>query len=154
MALTKKIILSIYIGIISYFTIVPIFGEMGIVNYKKLNNNLALMKSHIEKLKEIQKTLKKKYIALQISKPAILREASKIGYYPKKSIIIKSLDEDENLYQGNILNIEHKVENKNIVKNFHFFSIIISLIFYFLLSYFDKRTIIKNGGKFTQIHLF
>ena len=134
MALTRKIILSVYIGIISYFTIVPIFGEMGIVNYKKLNNNLALMKAHIEKLKEIQKVLKKKYIALQISKPAILKEASKMGYYPKNSIIIKNLDENEDYYQGYILNIENKMENKNIVKNFYLISIVVSLIFYFSLS--------------------
>ena len=43
-----------------------------------MHNNLILMKNHIETLKEIQKTLKTRYINLQISKPAILREASKI----------------------------------------------------------------------------
>ncbi|AHH04653.1 hypothetical protein BmHG_00767 [Borrelia miyamotoi] len=146
MALTKKIILSIYIGIISYFTITPIFGEMGIVNYKKLNNSLILIKNHIEKLKEIQKTLKKRYINLKISKPTILREASKIGYYPKNSIIIKHLDEeDENYYQGNFLNTKHTLGNKNIGQNFYLISIVISFIFYFLLSYFDKITTFSKG---------
>ncbi|BCR21342.1 septum formation initiator family protein [Borrelia miyamotoi] len=146
MALTKKIILSIYIGIISYFTITPIFGEMGIVNYKKLNNSLILMKSHIKKLKGIQKTLKKRYVNLKISKPTILREASKIGYYPKNSIIIKHLDEeDENYYQGNFLNTKHTLGNKNMDQNFYLVSIVISFIFYFILSYFDKITIFSKG---------
>nr|WP_245580752.1 septum formation initiator family protein [Borrelia coriaceae] len=130
--------LSIYTGVISYFIITPLFGETGIVNYKKLNSNLNLMKNYIEKLKKIQKTLTTKYINLQISKPAILKEASKLGYYPKNSIIIKSLDEDENHYQGNVLNIKHTSENKNIDQNFYLISIVMSLIFYFLISYFDK----------------
>ncbi|AHH09174.1 Hypothetical protein BPA_0127700 [Borrelia parkeri SLO] len=138
MSLTKKIMLSIYTGIISYFIITPIFGETGIINYNKLNSNLILMKNHTEKLKEIQKDLTTKYINLQISKPTILKEASKLGYYPKNSIIIKNLDEDENYYQGNFLNIKHTSENKNIGKNFYLISIVISLIFYFLLSYLDK----------------
>ncbi|UPA18202.1 septum formation initiator family protein [Borrelia sp. MN22-0132] len=138
MSLTKKIMLSTYTGVISYFIITPIFGETGIINYNKLNNNLILMKSHTEKLKEIQKNLTTKYINLQISKPTILKEASKLGYYPKNSIIIKDLDEDENYYQGNFLNIKHTSENKNIGKNFYLISIVISLIFYFLLSYLDK----------------
>ncbi|AHH03757.1 Hypothetical protein BHY_0806 [Borrelia nietonii YOR] len=55
MFLTKKIMLSIYTGVISYFIITPIFGETGIVNYKKLNSNLILMKEHIEKLKKYKK---------------------------------------------------------------------------------------------------
>lgn len=118
--------------------ITPIFGETGIINYNKLNSNLILMKNHTEKLKEIQKNLTTKYINLQISKPTILKEASKLGYYPKNSIIIKNLDEDENYYQGNFLNIKHTSENKNIGKNFYLISIVISLIFYFLLSYLDK----------------
>ncbi|AAX18064.1 septum formation initiator family protein [Borrelia turicatae] len=138
MSLTKKIMLSIYTGVISYFMITPIFGETGIINYNKLNSNLILMKNHTEKLKEIQKNLTTKYINLQISKPTILKEASKLGYYPKNSIIIKNLDEDENYYQGNFLNIKHTSENKNIGKNFYLISIVISLIFYFLLSYLDK----------------
>ncbi|WP_231439622.1 septum formation initiator family protein [Borrelia duttonii] len=78
---------SVYVGVISYFIIAPIFGETGIINYKKLNNNLIMMKKHIENLKMIQKNLKTKYINLQISKPAILREASKLSYYPQNSII-------------------------------------------------------------------
>ncbi|AHH12778.1 Hypothetical protein BHO_0040400 [Borrelia hermsii YBT] len=139
MFLIKKVMLSIYTGVISYFIITPIFGGTGIVNYKKLNSNLILMKEHTEKLKNIQKTLKTKYINLQISKPAILREASKLGYYPKNSTIIKSFDKNENYYQGNILNIKHSLENKNIDKNFYLISIVISLISYFLLSYFDKN---------------
>ncbi|UPA12389.1 septum formation initiator family protein [Borrelia venezuelensis] len=138
MSLTKKIMLSIYTGVISYFMITPIFGETGIINYNKLNSNLILMKNHTEKLKEIQKNLTTKYINLQISKPTILKEASKLGYYPKNSIIIKNLDEDENYHQGNFLNIKHTSENKNIGKNFYLISIVISLIFYFLLSYLDK----------------
>ncbi|AHH14245.1 septum formation initiator family protein [Borrelia nietonii YOR] len=145
MFLTKKIMLSIYTGVISYFIITPIFGETGIVNYKKLNSNLILMKEHIEKLKKIQKTLKTKYINLQISKSAILREASKLGYYPKNSTIIKSFDKNENYYQGNILNIKHSLGNKNIDKNFYLISIVISLISYFLLSYFDKIKTLHKG---------
>ncbi|WP_024654998.1 septum formation initiator family protein [Borrelia hispanica] len=145
MFLIKKIMFSIYVGVISYFMIAPIFGETGIISYKKLNNNLIIMKNHIENLKMIQKNLKTKYINLQISKPAILREASKLGYYPQNSIIIKNSDEDENYYQGNILNIKQTSNNTNIDKNFYLISIIFSLISYFLLSYFEKIKILNKG---------
>ncbi|AHH08716.1 septum formation initiator family protein [Borrelia anserina] len=138
MFLIKKIMLSIYTGIIIYFIITPIFGETGIINYKKLNSNLTLMKNHIKKLKAIQKTLKTKYINLQISKSEILREASKLGYYPKNSTVIKNFDEEENYHQGNVLSIKNISGNQNVDKNFYLISILISLIFYFLLSYFDK----------------
>ncbi|WP_024653304.1 septum formation initiator family protein [Borrelia persica] len=145
MFLIKKIMFSIYIGVISYFMMTPIFGEMGVINYKKLNNNLVMMKNHIENLKVIQKNLKTKYINLQISKPTILREASKLGYYPKNSIIIKNLNGDKNYYQGNILTIKHTSNNKNIDKNFYLISIVISLISYFLISYFEKIKILHKG---------
>ncbi|ACH93677.1 uncharacterized conserved protein [Borrelia duttonii Ly] len=145
MFLIQKIMFSVYVGVISYFIIAPIFGETGIINYKKLNNNLIMMKKHIENLKMIQKNLKTKYINLQISKPAILREASKLGYYPQNSIIIKNSDEDENYYQGNILNIKQTSNNTNIDKNFYLISIVLSLIFYFLLSYFEKIKILHQG---------
>ncbi|AYE36595.1 septum formation initiator family protein [Borrelia turcica IST7] len=145
MFLIKKIILSIYVGLISYFIITPIFGERGIVNYKELHNNLILMKNHIETLKETQKTLKTRYINLQISKPAILREASKIGYYPKNSIIIKNPDDNENYNQGKILHLQNTSKNNNIDKNFYLISIVISLIFYFVLSYLETLKILNKG---------
>ncbi|QMU99494.1 septum formation initiator family protein [Borrelia sp. A-FGy1] len=145
MFLIKKIILSIYVGLISYFIIIPIFGERGIINYKELHNNLILMKNHIETLKEAQKTLKTRYINLQISKPAILREASKIGYYPKNSIVIKNLDNNENYNQGKILHLKNTHKNNNIDKNFYLISIVISLIFYFVLSYLESLKIINKG---------
>ncbi|WP_445436155.1 septum formation initiator family protein [Candidatus Borreliella tachyglossi] len=141
MLLMKKIMLSIYAGLISYFIITPIFGERGVVSYKELNSNLILMKNHIQKLKEIQKTLQTKYINLQVSKPEILREASKIGYYPKGSIVIKNLNKIENYYQGSILKIQNASKNKSIDKNFYLISTVISLIVYFVLGYLDQ---IKN----------
>lgn len=55
MTIYKKIAMSFYSGILSYFIIAPIFGERGFVNYQKLDNNLTLIKNHIEKLKKIKK---------------------------------------------------------------------------------------------------
>ncbi|UGQ16398.1 septum formation initiator family protein [Borrelia sp. RT5S] len=145
MFLVKKIVLSVYVGLMSYFIITPIFGERGIVNYKELHDDSTLMREHIESLKEIQKTLKTKYINLQVSRPAILKEASKIGYYPRNSIIIKNSDDSGNYNQGNILYLQNKSMDTNVGKNFYLISTMISLIFYFVLSYLETLNILNKG---------
>ncbi|WKC78274.1 septum formation initiator family protein [Borreliella turdi] len=130
MTIYKKIAMSFYSGILSYFIIAPIFGERGFVNYQKLDNNLTLIKNHIEKLKEIQKELKARYINLQVSKSEILKEASKLGYYPKNSTVIKINNKDQ-YNQGQILTLQKPI-SKN--QNFFLISIAIGLIYYFLSS--------------------
>ncbi|WKC79194.1 septum formation initiator family protein [Borreliella turdi] len=130
MTIYKKIAMSFYSGILSYFIIAPIFGERGFVNYQKLDNNLTLIKNHIEKLKEIQKELKARYINLQVSKSKILKEASKLGYYPKNSTVIKINNKDQ-YNQGQILTLQKPI-SKN--QNFFLISIAIGLIYYFLSS--------------------
>ncbi|WNY64353.1 septum formation initiator family protein [Borreliella americana] len=131
MTIYKKIVMSFYSGILSYFIIAPIFGERGFVNYQKLDNNLTLIKNHIEKLKEIQKELKARYINLQVSKSEILKEAKKLGYYPKNSTVIKINNNKDQYNQGQIL-ILQKPPAKN--QNFYLISIAIGLIYYFLSS--------------------
>ncbi|QFI14840.1 septum formation initiator family protein [Borrelia sp. CA_690] len=131
MTIYKKIAMSFYSGILSYFIIAPIFGERGFVNYQKLDNNLILIKNHIEKLKETQKELKVRYINLQVSKSEILKEASKLGYYPKKSTVIKINNNKDQYNQGKILALKNPL-SKN--QNFYFISIAIGLIYYFLSS--------------------
>ncbi|WP_151060392.1 septum formation initiator family protein [Borreliella turdi] len=130
MTIYKKIAMSFYSGILSYFIIAPIFGERGFVNYQKLDNNLTLIKNHIEKLKEIQKELKARYINLQVSKSEILKEANKLGYYPKNSTVIKINNKDQ-YNQGQILTLQKPI-SKN--QNFCLISIAIGLIYYFLSS--------------------
>ncbi|WKC58282.1 septum formation initiator family protein [Borrelia sp. P9F1] len=145
MFLVKKIVLSVYVGLVGYFMITPIFGERGIVSYKELHNSSVLMRDHIASLKEIQKTLKAKYINLQISKPAILREASKIGYYPRNSVVIKNLNDVDSYSQGSILYLQKTPRNSNVEKNFYLISVVISLIFYFVLSYLETLNILNKG---------
>lgn len=135
MTIYKKIAMSFYSGILSYFIIAPIFGERGFVNYQKLDNNLTLIKNHIEKLKEIQKELKARYINLQVSKSEILKEANKLGYYPKNSTVIKINNNKDQYTQGQILTLQKPI-SKN--QNFYLISIAIGLIYYFLSSYITQ----------------
>ncbi len=106
MTIYKKIAMSFYSGILSYFIIAPIFGERGFVNYQKLDNNLTLIKNHIEKLKKNQKELKARYINLQVSKSEILKEGNKLGYYPKNSTVIKTNNNKDQYNQGQILTLQ------------------------------------------------
>ncbi|AJA90527.1 septum formation initiator family protein [Borreliella chilensis] len=147
MTTAKKIAMSFYSGIISYFIIAPIFGERGFVNYQQLNNNLTLMKNHIEKLKEIQKELKARYVNLQVSKSEILKEANKLGYYPKNSTVIKTNNDKDKHNQGQILTLQ-KPPTKN--QNFYFISIAIGLIYYFLSSCIVQTKSITKNNKFAS----
>lgn len=144
MTIYKKIAMSFYSGILSYFIIAPIFGERGFVNYQKLDNNLKLIKNHIEKLKEIQKNLKARYINLQVSKSEILKEANKLGYYPKNSTVIKTNNNKDQYKQGKILTL-HKPFTKN--QNFYLISIAIGLIYYFLSSCIIQTKKITKSNK-------
>ncbi|AIJ30092.1 septum formation initiator family protein [Borreliella valaisiana] len=137
MTIYKKIAMSFYSGILSYFIIAPIFGERGFVNYQKLDNNLTLIKNHIEKLKEIQKELKARYINLQVSKSEILKEANKLGYYPKNSTVIKTNNNKDQYHQGQILTLQKPLPKD---QNFYFISIAIGLIYYFLSSCIIQQT--------------
>ncbi|APS98919.1 septum formation initiator family protein [Borreliella mayonii] len=144
MTIYKKIAISFYSGILSYFIIAPIFGERGFVNYQKLDNNLTLIKNHIEKLKEIQEELKAKYINLQVSKSEILKEAKKLGYYPKNSTVIKINKNIDQYNQGQILTLQ-KPLSKN--QNFYLISIAIGLIYYFLSSCIIQTKKITKSNK-------
>ncbi|ACK74775.1 septum formation initiator family protein [Borreliella burgdorferi] len=144
MTIYKKIAMSFYSGILSYFIIAPIFGERGFVNYQKLDNNLTLIKNHIEKLKEIQKELKARYINLQVSKSEILKEAKKLGYYPKNSTVIKTNNNKDQYNQGQILTLQ-KPLSKN--QNFYLISIAIGLIYYFLSSCIIQTKKITKSNK-------
>ncbi|MBB6042729.1 septum formation initiator family protein [Borreliella yangtzensis] len=144
MTIYKKIAMSFYSGILSYFIMAPIFGERGFVNYQKLDNNLKLIKNHIEKLKEIQKNLKARYINLQVSKSEILKEANKLGYYPKNSTVIKTNNNKAQYKQGKILTL-HKPFTKN--QNFYLISIAIGLIYYFLSSCIIQTKKITKSNK-------
>ncbi|UER67891.1 septum formation initiator family protein [Borrelia sp. BU AG58] len=144
MFLVKKIVLSVYVGLVSYFIITPVFGERGVVNYRKLHNSSILMSKHITELKEIQKKLKAKYISLQVSKPAIIKEAGKIGYYPRNSVVIKNTDYDGSYSQGKILYLKNAPEDGNVNNNFYLISTLISLIFYFVLSYLETLNIFNK----------
>ncbi|WPM05597.1 septum formation initiator family protein [Borreliella sinica] len=144
MTIYKKIAISFYSGILSYFILAPIFGERGFVNYQQLDNNLTLIKNNIEKLKEIQKELKARYINLQVSKSEILKEASKLGYYPKNSTVIKTNNNKDQYTQGQILTLQ-KPLSKN--QNFYFISIVIGLIYYFLSSCIIQTKKFKKSDK-------
>ncbi|WNZ72910.1 septum formation initiator family protein [Borreliella garinii] len=144
MTIYKKIAMSFYSGILSYFIIAPIFGERGFVNYQKLDNNLTLIKNHIGKLKEIQKELKARYINLQVSKSEIIKEANKLGYYPKNSTVIKTNNNKDQYSQGQILTLQNPI-SKN--QNFYFISIAIGLIYYFLSSCIIQTKKITKSNK-------
>ncbi len=83
-----RIIISVYVGIVTYCVLLFFFGTAGLFAMKDLEKQKQVLSDNIEDLKAINRSLSDKFEALRSDRETLKLKARELGYYGEGEKVI------------------------------------------------------------------